>query len=115
MDSSHKSRTKQGGRDADLLSTSSEEDEESISVGRSQFIDYDAVEALEEVDNVFSPDYEGSEEVRNEHSGGQDTTHVAASPSLDGAELASDTSFAEAYEEILVGKTDNYLENYPFY
>ena len=73
----------------------------------------DDEEALEYVEN-FSPDNEESEEVRNEYSGGQDTTHVAASPSLDGAELASDTSFAEDYEEILKGKTDNYLENYEF-
>jgi hypothetical protein len=77
MDSSHKSRTKQGGRDIDLCSTSSEEDEESESIGRSQFIVYEAVEASEEVDDEealeaaveyvenFSPDYEESEEVRN--------------------------------------------------
>ncbi len=78
MDSSHKSRTKQGGIDADLFSTSSEEDEESESIGRSQFIVYEAVEASEEVDDEealeaaveyvenFSPDYEESEEVRRE-------------------------------------------------
>ena len=89
-----------------------EEDEESESYGRSQFIDDEAGEALEEVDdeeafkaaydyveNDYSPDNEELEEVGNEYSGGQDTTHVAASP-LNGAELASDTSFAEYYEEL---------------
>ena len=129
MDSSHKSRTKQGGRDADLCSTSSgedEEDEESESYGRSQFIDDEALEASEEVDdeeafeaaydyvqNDYSPDNEELEEVGNEYSGGQDTTHVAASP-LNGAELASDTSFAEYYEELYKGKTDKYFEDYTF-
>ncbi len=96
--------------DADLFSTSSEEDEESESVGRSQFIVDEAVEALEEVEDDFSPDYEESEEVRNEYSGGQDTTYVAASHSLNGAESATDTSFAEDFLEL----TKNYIENYNF-
>lgn len=95
MERSLKSLTKQAGLNADLDSSSSEEDEESENADRSKFIDDEAVEVVGNEDD-YSPDYEAYEEVRNEYSGGQETHE------------------ADGIIDSLLDETHNDLENYGF-